>query len=536
MTFFIGVDVGPASARAGVFDVEGNMLGACAHEIRIWRPQSGFAQQSTADIWGATCHCVHDVIRRTGTDVRQVSGIGFSATSSLVATGPKGAPVSVSPDGSAEQDVILRSDHRAAEAAKRINSTGHEHLRVTGGAVSIEAHIPKLVWLKENLPFTWNDAAHFFDLSDWLAWKASGSLKRSRCTVLCKWGYLSEKAEGARGWDSSFFKQIGLGDLVTETYRRIGQDIAAPGQPVGSLTEDAARDLGLSRKTRVAMGLTDAHAGALGTFGSAGDGATMALIAGTSARHITLSGTPAYVSGVGGPYLGALLPGLWVNEANQPMAGAALDAIINRHAAGFELRFNATQASLTPHEYLETILLDYTGPGPYDQRARHRHIVSDINGNDTPVADPLRFGMAVGQGTAPDLEDLAVDYLAGVQSLAYGTRQIIEQLDQHAIPTTQIVISGKMARNRIYCQTLADVTGCGVVIPNQPEPVLLGAAMLAAQASAAFPTTLKAMQGMSKGGQALVPRSESHPFHDKKYNIFKSLQDHCGSIHKIMSG
>ncbi|WP_299960891.1 FGGY-family carbohydrate kinase [uncultured Roseobacter sp.] len=536
MTYFIGVDVGTASARAGLFDIHGNMLGACAHEIRTWHPQPGFAQQSTADIWSATCHCVHDVIRRTGTDIRLVSGIGFAATSSLVVAGPKGVPVSVSPDAAPEQDVILRSDHRAADVAKRIDATGHERLSVTGGTASPEMQIPKLVWLKENLPFTWNDAAHFFDLSDWLAWKASGSFKRSLCTVVCRWSYRSEQGEGGQGWDSSFFRQVGLGDLVTETYRRIGQDMASPGEPIGGLTEDAARDFGLARKTRVAMGLTDAHAGALGTFGSAVEGATMALIAGTSACHITLSGAPAYVHGVGGPYLGAVLPGLWVNEAGQSMAGAALDTIINRHAAGFELRFIASQAKVTPHDYLETVLLGRAGQGPYDQQARHRHIVPDFKASRSPLADPTRFGMAVGQGTATDMEDLAIEYLAGVQSLAYGTRQIIEQLDGESIPTTQIVMSGKMARNRIYCQSLADVTGCKVVIPQQPEPVLLGAAMLAARASGAFATTLKAMQGMSQGGQALAPRLEVRPFHDKKYNIFKSLQNHCGTIQKIMNG
>ncbi len=535
MTYFIGADVGTGSARAGLFDVEGNLMGACAHEIKTWRPQPGFAQQSTADIWAATCHCVHDVVRRTGTDVRQVSGIAFAATSSLVAAATKGAPVSVSPDGAPEQDVILRSDHRAMEATLRINGTGHDRLRSIGGAISPEMHIPKLVWLKQNLPFTWNDAAHFFDLADWLAWKAGGSSKRSLCTLGCRWSYSADQREAGRGWDSSFFKQAGLGDLVTENYRRIGQDVAAPGEPLGNLTDTAARDLGLTRKTRVAVGMTDAYAGALGTLGSVEDGAAIALIAGTSARHLTLSGAPVCIPGIQGPYLGAVLPGLWVNEAVQSMAGSALDTIINRHAAGFELRFNAAQAGVTPHDYLEGFLLNHMGRGDYDQQTRHRHMVPAINEDRSPLAASPRMGMAVGQGTATDMEDLAIDYLAGMQALAYETRQIIEQLDQHANPTRQIVVSGKMAGNRIYRQSLADVTGCRVVMPEQPEPVLLGSAMLAARASGAFPSTLKAMQRMSKDGQTLAPRPETRSFHDKKYNIFTSLQEQHRAIQQIMN-
>lgn len=536
MTYFIGVDVGTGSARAGLFDVEGNMLAACANGIQTWRPLPNFAQQSTADIWDAICRCVHDVIRHTETDVRQVSGIGFSGTSSLVVAGPKGAPISVSPDGEPEQDIILWADHRATDVAKWINATGHERLSTYGGTISPEMQIPKLVWLKKKLPFAWNDAAHFFDLPDWLTWKASGSLKRSLSTAVCKWTYRAEKGENSLGWDNSFFKQVGLNDLATERYRRIGQEMVAPGESLGNLTEEAARDLGLSRKTRVAVGMMGAHAGALGTFGCAGEEATMALIAGASACHITLSGTPAYVPGVWGPYLGVVLPGLWVNEVDQSMAGAALDTIINRHAAGFELRFNASQAGLSPHEYIKDKLLGSAACGVYDQLTRDRHIVPDFNGNRSPLTDPMRFGMVVGQGTATDMEDLAIDYLAGMQSLAYGTRQVIEQLEDESVPTTQIVVSGGLAKNRIYCQTLADVTCCKVVVPEQPEPVLLGSAMLAARASGAFSTTLKAMYGMSKGGQTLLPRSDARPFHDKKYNIFKSMQAHCKSIYMTMHG
>lgn len=534
MTYFIGVDVGTGSARAGMFDVEGNMLAACSHPIQTWHPQPSFAQQSTTDIWAAICHCVHDIVRHTEADVRQISGIGFDATCSLVVAGPKGAPVSVSPDGAPEQDVILWADHRATDIAKRIDATGHERLHASGGAISPEMQIPKLVWLKENMPFVWNDASYFFDLPDWLTWKASGSLKRSLCTVVCKWTYRAEKGEKGEGWDKSFFKQVGLADLVREKFRRIGQEMAAPGELLGSLTEEAARDLGLSRKTRVAVGMIDAHAGALGTFGCAGDGATMALIAGTSACHITLSGTPAYVPGVWGPYFGAVLPGLWVNEAGQSLAGGALDTIINRHAAGFEMRFNASQAGLTPHEYLAGKILGFVGPEHYDHRARDRHIVPDFNGNRSPLADPTRLGMAIGHGTATDMEDLATEYLAGIQSLAYGTRQIIERLEEQSVPTTQIVMSGGLAKNRVYCQAHADATGCTVVIPDQPEPVLLGSAILAARASGAYATTLKAMHGMSQGGQTLLPRPEVRPFHDKKYNVFKGLQGHYRSIQLTM--
>jgi len=35
--------------------------------------------------------------------------------------------------------------------------------------------LPKLLWLKKNLPDTWKQAELFFDLPDFLTWKSTGS-------------------------------------------------------------------------------------------------------------------------------------------------------------------------------------------------------------------------------------------------------------------------------------------------------------------------------------------------------------------------
>jgi len=40
--FFLGVDVGTGSARAGVFDESGRLLGAATQAIQLFRRQDGF--------------------------------------------------------------------------------------------------------------------------------------------------------------------------------------------------------------------------------------------------------------------------------------------------------------------------------------------------------------------------------------------------------------------------------------------------------------------------------------------------------------
>lgn len=65
--FFIGVDVGTGSARAGVFDARGRLLGNSEAAIALWRPCPDHAQQSSADIWAAVCRAVRGAIQADGT-------------------------------------------------------------------------------------------------------------------------------------------------------------------------------------------------------------------------------------------------------------------------------------------------------------------------------------------------------------------------------------------------------------------------------------------------------------------------------------
>ena len=59
---YVGIDVGTGSARAGVFDGHGKMLAAASREIRIWRPQADFVEQSSDDIWRAVCAAVKQAL------------------------------------------------------------------------------------------------------------------------------------------------------------------------------------------------------------------------------------------------------------------------------------------------------------------------------------------------------------------------------------------------------------------------------------------------------------------------------------------
>ena len=202
--------------------------------------------------------------------------------------------------------------------------------------MSPEMQTPKLMWIKRNLPETWERAGQFFDLADFLTYRASGSNARSQCTLACKWTYLAHERQG---WQQDFFEAVGISDMLS---RGDLPERASPvGADLGPLTPEAAAALGLTTDCRVGAGLIDAYAGALGALaGFTGDPPTidrhLALIAGTSSCVMAMSTEPRPFDGVWGPYFGVALPGLWLCEGGQSATGALLDHLIRWHGAGGE--------------------------------------------------------------------------------------------------------------------------------------------------------------------------------------------------------
>src|SRR5258708_22112073 len=96
---FIGIDVGTGSARAGVFDATGHMLGSGSTPIQIWKPQPDFVQQSSDDIWRACCHATRVAVRQAGVKPQVIAGLRFHAACFLVGLWPDWQPALVSPTG-----------------------------------------------------------------------------------------------------------------------------------------------------------------------------------------------------------------------------------------------------------------------------------------------------------------------------------------------------------------------------------------------------------------------------------------------------
>ncbi|MFB9949380.1 FGGY-family carbohydrate kinase [Rhizobium puerariae] len=521
----VAVDIGTGSARAGVFDRNGRLLAKAKHPILMFRPRENHAEHDSEDIWAAACRAVKLAVAEAGIPASAVAAIGFDATCSLVARDREGRPLSVSTTGRDNHDTIVWLDHRAIREADELSATGHKVLEFSGGSLSPEMEMPKLMWLKRHLPQSWERAGYFFDLADFLTWKATGSPARSRCTLTAKWNYLAHEKPG---WSADFWALAGLEDLREKG--GLPDETAVAGTSMGRLSAQAAKELGLDVEVDVAPGMIDAYAGAFGALGGVSGGqkleTSVALIGGTSSCIVAFTRDAKPGRSLWGPYYEAVLPEHWLVEGGQSAAGALLDHIVRMHAAGGE-----------PTAELHGRIIDRIGElraGEEGDIAPNLHVLPDFHGNRSPLADPHATGVISGLTLDTSFDGLCRLYWRSCVAVALGIRHILDAISDYGYRFETLHVTGGHVNNQLLLELYADVTGRRVVIPETRDAVLLGTAMAAAVAGGVHGSLFEAGQAMDGGGaEERLPDPARAEQYGRDYRRFLAMirhRDELGAI------
>ncbi|KAI0052638.1 Pentulose kinase [Auriscalpium vulgare] len=502
--YYIGIDVGTGSVRAALVKHDGILVASSTQETQTWRDPSDhhIFEQSTTDIWARITDAVRIVLKESGVAAVDVKGIGFDATCSLAVTDFNGNPVTVTRGSDlgkgGERNIVLWADHRAEKEADFINSEPSVVLDYVGGTMSLEMEVPKILWLKNNMPASDFSLAQFYDLPDYLTYRATGARTRSICSITCKTAYVP-----TQGWNAEFFSRIGLATLAENGYAQLGAveaagGVATAGVPVGKgLSVQAAKELGLLEGTPVGSAVIDAYAGWVGTIAARHDegngglsapvafeesGHRLAACAGTSTCHIVQSRKGVFVKGVWGPYKDPIFPGWWMNEGGQSSTGQLIDFIITTHPAYAELKERAAKQQANIHEVLRQIMDEVKraeGAGSWTETIKDMHLYPDLHGNRSPIADPRMRGSIMGLTLNDSLQDLARKYALTLEAVSLQTRHILDALNGAGHSITSIYMSGSQAQNAALTQLFADACEVPIVLPRMSSAaVVLGAAML----------------------------------------------------------
>lgn len=328
---------------------------------------------------------------------------------------------------------------------------------------------------------------------------------------------------------------------------------ASAGECVGTLSKQAAYQLGLPQGIAVGSGVIDAYAGWIGTVGAKvdlGDDelnanvphndlsqafSRLAAVAGTSTCHLAMSKNPVFVPGVWGPYRDVLLPEYWMAEGGQSATGELLRHMLDIHPA-----FNATQALAKAEDkhiydwlnaHLEYMAEKNNAPA-VSYMGRHHFFYGDLWGNRSPIADAAMKGAMIGLDSDKSTDNLALWYYATMEFIAFQTRQIIEQMNKSGHEISSIFMSGSQCQNPILMNLMATVCGMPVLIPRYVHAAVVhGAAMLGAKAAShneegREPESLwSIMDRMSKRGRLVEPGTDAGELamFNAKYEVYLEM-------------
>jgi len=167
---FIGVDVGTSSARPAC-STNGARCWRPPPSITVWHEAGNVVEQSSSEIWSACIAAVRTAMTEAACRRRPSPA---SASMRLLAGGGRWRRRRAhgQPSGDRQRNVIVWMDHRATAEARAVNDTQTMSCAMSAGrsrrkwrfqAALAEAHLPS----------TYDGAGHFFDLADFLSFKAT---------------------------------------------------------------------------------------------------------------------------------------------------------------------------------------------------------------------------------------------------------------------------------------------------------------------------------------------------------------------------
>jgi xylulokinase len=317
--------------------------------------------------------------------------------------------------------------------------------RQTGIAPSAAITISKLAWLRDNEPETFERVHHLAVPHDWLTYRLTGRHVTDRSDASGT-GYFSADT-GA--WRLDILNQT----IAERDWAPVLPHVLGPDEPAGTLTAQAAADLGIDRGAVVGAGGGDQHLAAQGIGLAEGD---IAYSLGTSGVVFATTATPVHdpsgtIDGVAN-VTGGYLPVVCTLNATK-----VTDTVARLLGVG--------------HEELSRLAL---AASIGDERPV---LAAYLDGERSPRL-PWAHGMLAGLTTSTTREELA---LAAFEGVALGMVRGSRHLSEYGINTSgRTILLGGGARAEAYRQVIADLTGRPALTVDAPEATARGAAVQAA--------------------------------------------------------
>lgn len=540
--FVIGVDYGTDSVRAVIVDASnGEEVASSVFNYPRWRagrycsPEQNQFRQHPRDYLEGLEQTITECVQKAGPKVAAaIKGLSVDTTGSTpVAVDKTGTPLALTAGFEENPNAmfVLWKDHTSVAEAAEINRHAENfdtnYLQYVGGIYSSEWFWAKLLHVLRTDDQVKEACYSWVEHCDWIPFLLTGGndvhkMQRSVCAA----GHKALWSEAFGGLPPDDFFAT-LDPLLKGFTSRLFKDTYTSDQPVGKITREWSRKLGLPADVVVGVGAFDAHMGAVG---GQIEPYHLSKVMGTSTCDMLVAppqemeGT--LVRGICGQVNGSVIPGMIGLEAGQSAFGDTYawfrDVLawpIHQLLGRTEL-ITEEQREKLKAEIIDNILPELSRQAAALQVAEDTELALDwLNGRRTPDADQTLKGAITGLTLASSAPRL---FRAWVEATCFGARAIVDRFLEEGVPVKGLIGLGGVAKKSPYImQVMADVMNMPIRIHKSEQTCAAGAAMFAAVASGIYPRVEDAMRAMGQGFDAEYrPDPASAALYEKRYKKY----------------
>jgi len=502
--YVIGVDYGTDSVRSILVDTtNGKEIADSVFYYPRWKegkycnPVLNQFRQHPFDYTEGLEHTIKNILKEAGPEISKLVGaISVDTTGSTpIAVNKHGTPLSLT--GGFEENpnamFVLWKDHTAVKEAAEINEKaknwgGIDYTMYEGGVYSSEWFWAKILHVLREDKEVRKAAYSWMEHCDWIPALLTGvnsidKIVRSRCAA----GHKAMWHESWNGLPEEKFL-VALDPLLSELRNRLYNDTFTVDQPVGVITSEWAKKLGLPGDVIIGTGAFDAH---LGAVGAEIKPFYLTKVMGTSTCDMLTAPMRNIgnnmVRGICGQVNGSILPGYMGLEAGQSAFGDVyawfkkllLWPVENLLAESSSL--SDSDKSRLIEELTDKLIPRLTEEAkklPVDETSE---LALDwLNGRRTPDANQNLKGALAGLSLGSDAPRI---FKALVEATAFGAKAIVERFISEGIKIEGIIALGGVAKKSEYVmQVMADVLNKPILVARSEQACALGSAMAASVA------------------------------------------------------
>jgi len=479
--YYIGVDLGSTNIKVAIYTQDMKLVDRQSYPVNYIR-ENGFVEFDADLYFGDLTKLIGSMIKSNRVSPAEVSQITL--------TGQAESLVVVDKNGNTLMNAISWMDERSVQECQNLEKQfTHEEIESVTGQMAVLPTWPatKILWLKNNKPEIFGNAATYMMLKDFIVYKLTGK-KYGDMSIATFTFYFDI-------YEKKYWRKMLDAIGISETQL---PELAEPCTVVGNLTAEAAAAAALTEATRVNLGTLDHFTGMIGTGNVQMGG--MTLSTGTVMALTTMAAEPApRDSGIAMHY--GFKPDTHIMLPVAESGGVSLEWF--RRTCMGDITYDMMNEELSKRALPNSLIFL-----PY------------LVGTNSPEFDADASGTFFGLRQENDVYDMACAVMEGV---AFMLRKNCDHIRNKGTEISHIIATGGGSKSPIWCQLQADITGLPVVIPAEKEAACLGCAIIGAVSDGVFADFNDAADKCISFTTRYEP--VNHDLYEAKFKKFCALYD-----------